>query len=84
MIHCIVSYIQIDTNGSCGHAPLVVILYVLSEVYNVLHDFHGLKTCLFLDEVFFNNWNYELSKIYDIMASDVQHTQFIHIYMDFL
>ena len=44
MIHCIVSYIQIDTNGFCGHVPLVVILYVLSEVYNLLvHDFQGLK-----------------------------------------
>ena len=48
MIHCIVSYRQIDTSGSCGHVPLVVILYVLSEVYNVLvHDFQG-----------FNNWRY--------------------------
>ena len=45
MIHCIVSYRQMDTSGSCGHVPLVVILYVLSEVYNVLvHDFQGLKS----------------------------------------
>ena len=45
MINCIVSYRQIDTSGSCDHAPLVVILYVVSEVYNVLvHDFHGLKS----------------------------------------
>ena len=44
MIHCIVSYRQIDTSSSCGHVPLVVILYVLSEVYNVLvHYFYGLK-----------------------------------------
>ena len=44
MIHCIVSYRQIDTSSSCGHAPLVVILYVLSEVYNVrVHDFMALK-----------------------------------------
>ena len=44
MIHCIVSYIQIYTSGSCGHVPLVVILYVLSEVYSVLvHDFQGLN-----------------------------------------
>ena len=57
MIHCIVSYRQIDTSSSCGYAPLVVILYVLSEVYNVLvHDFHGLKICLFLVGVSFNNW----------------------------
>ena len=42
MIHCIVSYIQIDS--SCGHDPLLVILYVLSEVYHVLvHDFQGLN-----------------------------------------
>ena len=40
MIHCIVSYRQIDTSGSCGYVPLVVIIYVLREVYNLLvHDF---------------------------------------------
>ena len=44
MIHCIMSYGQMDTSGSCGHVPLVVILYVLSGVYNVqVHDFQGLK-----------------------------------------
>ena len=44
MIHCIVSYIYIDTSGSCDHVPLVVTLYVLREVYNVLvHDFQDLK-----------------------------------------
>ena len=44
MIHCIVSYRQIIISGSCGHVPLVVILYVLSEVYSVLvYDFQGLK-----------------------------------------
>ena len=38
------SYRQIDTSGSYGHVPLVIILYLLSEVYNVLvHDFQGLK-----------------------------------------
>ena len=37
MIHCIVSYIQIYTSGSCGHDPLLVIFYVLSEVYYVWH-----------------------------------------------
>ena len=50
MIHCIVSHRQIDTSVSCGYVPLVVILYVLSEVYNVLvHDFQGLKpVCSFM------------------------------------
>ena len=44
MIHCIVRYRQIDISGSCGHVPLVGILYVLSDVYNVLvHDFQGLN-----------------------------------------
>ena len=44
MIHCIVSYRQIYTSGFGGHVPLVIILYVLSEVYNVLvHDFQSLK-----------------------------------------
>ena len=44
MIHCIVSYRQLYTSGSCNHVPLVVILYVLSEVYSVLvHDFQDLK-----------------------------------------
>ena len=44
MIHCIVSYRPIDTSGSCGHVPLVVILFVLSVVDNVLvHDFQGLN-----------------------------------------
>ena len=49
MIHSIVSYRQIDTSDYCGHVPLVVILYVLSEVYNVLvHDFQVLKPACFL------------------------------------
>ena len=50
MIHCIVSYRQIDTSGSCGHGPLVVIFYVLSEVYNIpVHDFWSLKpACSFM------------------------------------
>ena len=44
MIHGIVSYMQRDTTSSCGHGPLLVILYVLSEVYHVLvHDFQGLN-----------------------------------------
>ena len=44
MIHCIVSHRHIDTSGSCGRVLLVVILYVLSDVYNVLvHDFQGLN-----------------------------------------
>ena len=44
MINCIVSYSQIDISGSCGHAPLVVIFYMLSKVYSVLvYDFQGLK-----------------------------------------
>ena len=50
MIHWIVSYRWRDTIVSCGHVPLVVILYVFSEVYRVLvHDFHGLKpACSFM------------------------------------
>ena len=35
MINCIVSCSQVDKCGSCGHVPLVVILYVLSDVYSV-------------------------------------------------
>ena len=44
MIHCIVSYRPIDTGSSCGHVPLLIILYVLSEVCSVLvHVFQGLQ-----------------------------------------
>ena len=43
MIHWIVSYRQIDTIGSCDHAPLVFILCV-SEVYSgLVHVLQGLK-----------------------------------------
>ena len=44
MIHCIVSSRPIYKSDSCDHSPLVVILYVLSEVYNgLVHDFPGIK-----------------------------------------
>ena len=44
MIYCIVSYRPIDTSGSCDHVPLLIIPYVLNEVYSVLvHVFQGLK-----------------------------------------
>ena len=47
MIHCIVSYYRLI---QAAHVHLVVILYVLSEVYNVLvHDFQGVRpACSFL------------------------------------
>ena len=45
MILCIVSCRQIDKGSSCDHAPMLVILYVLSEVYSgLMHDFPGLTT----------------------------------------
>ena len=35
MVHCVLSSRQIDKSGSCVHVPLVVILYVLSEVQHL-------------------------------------------------
>ena len=81
MIHCIVSYRKIDTSSSGGHAPLVVILYVSSEVYNVLvHDFHGLKTCMLLDEVFFNNWRYLVLCINISLSLYIWYISYISLY----
>ena len=43
MIHCIVCCRQMDKSTSCDHAPLVVILYVLSEVYSgLMYDYKKL------------------------------------------
>ena len=44
IIHCMSTCIQIDNSGSCDHAPLLVIFYVLGEVHSrLVHEFPGPK-----------------------------------------